>query len=90
MSFLKTLIRRLRWDPAAIEQLHRIRLVIIPIVNPGGMADNSRTNPNGVDLMRNAPVEALQRTPFLVGGQRISPKLPWYRADTFDTVYTTY
>ncbi|AHK15993.1 zinc carboxypeptidase [Thalassolituus oleivorans R6-15] len=81
LSFLKTLIRRLRWDPAAIEQLHRIRLVIIPIVNPGGMADNSRTNPNGVDLMRNAPVEALQRTPFLVGGQRISPKLPWYRGE---------
>jgi len=32
-----------------------------------------------LDLMRNAPVEAQQRVPFLIGGQRISAGLPWYR-----------
>jgi hypothetical protein len=29
--------------------------------------------------MRNAPVEAQDRVPFLVGGQRFSAGLPWYR-----------
>ena len=79
LSFLKTLIRRLHWDPAVQEMLENLHLLIVPIVNPGGMADNSRCNPNGVDLMRNAPVEAEGRTPWLVGGHRISRHLPWYR-----------
>jgi hypothetical protein len=39
----------------------------------------TRANPNGVDLMRNAPVEALDRVPFLMGGQRLGAGLPWYR-----------
>ena len=59
LSFLRTLLRRLDWDPTAMEMLAQIRLVVIPIVNPGGMWNNSRANPNGVDLMRNAPVDAL-------------------------------
>ena len=79
LSFLRTLLRRLDWDPVAHEQLAQIRLVIIPIVNPGGMWRNTRANPNGVDLMRNAPVDALHKTPFLIGGQRISKHLPWFR-----------
>lgn len=79
LSFLRTLLRRLDWDPTAMEMLAQIRLVVIPIVNPGGMWNNSRANPNGVDLMRNAPVDAIGSTPFLVGGQRISRHLPWYR-----------
>lgn len=79
LSFLRTFLRRLEWDPVAHEQLAQIRLIIIPIVNPGGMLKNTRANPNGVDLMRNAPVDAEQNTPFLVGGQRISRMIPWYR-----------
>ncbi|MEK9765808.1 MAG: M14 family zinc carboxypeptidase, partial [Thalassolituus sp.] len=51
LSFLKSLIRRLHWDPVVREQLENIRLLVIPIVNPGGMAENCRCNPNGVDLM---------------------------------------
>ena len=39
----------------------------------------TRANPNGVDLMRNAPVEARDRVPFLMGGQRLSAGLPWFR-----------
>ena len=39
-----------------------------------------RSNPNDVDLMRNAPVESEGLSPwFIMGGQRISPKLPWFR-----------
>jgi len=78
LSFLRTLLRRLRWDPVPHEQLSQIRLVIMPIVNPGGMWRNTRANPNGVDLMRNAPVDAEHAT-LMVGGQRLSPHLPWYR-----------
>jgi hypothetical protein len=29
--------------------------------------------------MRNAPLDSLERVPFLLGGQRYSPRLPWYR-----------
>jgi len=53
--------------------------VFMPLVNPGGMLRGTRANPNGVDLMRNGPVESAERVPWLVGGQRISPNLPWYR-----------
>jgi hypothetical protein len=51
----------------------------MPIVNPGGMWAATRANPRGIDLMRNAPVDAKDRVPFLVGGQRLSSGLPWYR-----------
>jgi hypothetical protein len=39
----------------------------------------TRANPRGVDLMRNGPVDALGSVPFLIGGQRWSANLPWYR-----------
>jgi hypothetical protein len=51
----------------------------MPIVNPGGMWSATRANPRGVDLMRNAPVDALEKVPYLMGGQRLSAGLPWYR-----------
>ena len=50
----------------------------MPIVNPGGMLAHKRANPNGVDLMRNAPQRAESRAPFRAGGQTLSPLLPWY------------
>jgi hypothetical protein len=56
-----------------------MRLVFMPLVNPGGMLRGTRANPAGVDLMRNSPVDAADPVPILVGGQRISPGLPWYR-----------
>jgi hypothetical protein len=79
LAFLRTLIKRLAWDPSIHEQLQHVRLVIYPIVNPVGMWGNQRCNGNGVDLMRNAPVEADQKPAFMVGGHRISRHLPWYR-----------
>ncbi len=81
LSFLKSLIRRLHWDNLLQDQLDHLRLLIVPMVNPGGMRDNTRCNPNGVDLMRNAPVEAEGKTPWLVGGQRLSRSLPWFRGE---------
>lgn len=79
VAWLAHLVRRLDWDAVLHEQLAQVRLVFMPLVNPGGLALGTRANPNGVDLMRNAPVEARERVPPLVGGQRVSATLPWYR-----------
>jgi hypothetical protein len=79
MAYLRNLVRRLRWDDVLRHKLESLHLVFMPIVNPGGLWRGTRANPNGVDLMRNAPLDAIDRPPFLVGGQRISSALPWYR-----------
>ncbi len=79
IAFLQSLVMRLQWDSTLHKQLESVRLVFMPIVNPGGMAQNTRCNPQGVDLMRNAPVQASERVPFMLGGQRISAALPWFR-----------
>jgi hypothetical protein len=79
IAYLRSLVMRLRWDDTLHRQLERVRLVFMPLVNPGGLWLGTRANPNGVDLMRNAPVESSERVPYLIGGQRISASLPWYR-----------
>jgi hypothetical protein len=79
LAFMRSIIIRLRWDRLLQQQLESIRLVFMPIVNPGGMWMGTRCNPRGVDLMRNAPVESSERVAWLVGGQRYSARLPWYR-----------
>ena len=78
-AFLEHLVARLAWDASLHHLLDRVRLLFMPIVNPAGMARDTRANARGVDLMRNAPVEALDPVPFLLAGQRIGPWLPWYR-----------
>jgi hypothetical protein len=79
IAFLQSLVMRLHWDSTLHKQLESVRLVFMPVVNPGGMQLGTRANPRGVDLMRNAPVQAHEPVPFLVGGQRLSARLPWYR-----------
>jgi len=79
IAFLHSLVMRLQWDTTLHHQLESMRLVFMPIVNPGGMWMGTRANPHGVDLMRNAPIDATDKVPRLVGGQRISSGLPWYR-----------
>ena len=81
IAYLRSLVMRLRWDETLHRQLESMRLVFVPLVNPGGLCRGTRANPNGVDLMRNAPVDARERVPYLVGGQRISAALPWYRGN---------
>ncbi len=76
IAFLHSLVMRLPWDSTLHQQLESVRLVFMPLINPGGMALGTRANPNGVDLMRNAPIDALDPVPFLVGGQRLSAGLP--------------
>lgn len=79
IAYLQSLVMRLQWDSSLHRQLETMRLVFMPIVNPGGMLLGTRANPQGVDLMRNAPVDANEPVPFMVGGQRWSARLPWYR-----------
>lgn len=81
-AYMGSLAGRLAWDESMRWLLERARLFIIPVLNPGGMALTKRANPNGVDLMRNAPTMpwGAQSHPIL-GGQRISPRLPWFRGN---------
>jgi hypothetical protein len=79
MAYLEHLVQRLRWDRLLHQQLEGLRMVFMPLVNPGGLWLGTRANPQGIDLMRNAPVQALEPVPWLIGGQRISATLPWYR-----------
>ena len=79
IAYLRSLVKRLHWDAVLHQQMKSVRLVFMPLVNPGGLWLGTRANPRGVDLMRNAPVEAREPVPFLIGGQRLSPSLPWYR-----------
>lgn len=78
LSYLETLVELLRWDDLTHEALQKVKIAFYPIVNPVGMFLLRRGNANRVDLMRNAPGEAPGAT-FLLGGQRFSPYLPWYR-----------
>ncbi|TGN41196.1 M14 family zinc carboxypeptidase [Marinobacter confluentis] len=78
LAWLDSLLQRLHWDQHLAELVNRVRLVFVPLLNPGGMLLNRRSNPGGVDLMRNAPLMAQSRSTWLLGGQRLSPRLPWY------------
>ena len=78
LHYMRALLFRLEWDELLHRQLEKIRLVFMPIVNPGGMWAQKRANPKGVDLMRNAPQRADSRVPFLAGGQTWTRRLPWY------------
>ncbi|WP_454766238.1 M14 family zinc carboxypeptidase [Cupriavidus campinensis] len=79
LDYMRSLLCRLQWDALLHRELETVRLVFMPIVNPGGMYAATRANPNGVDLMRNGPQNADAHVPFLAGGQRIGAWLPWYR-----------
>lgn len=79
LYFLRGLLHRIEWDKSLLHVLQHVRLVFMPLINPGGMWQSTRCNPQGVDLMRNAPIEAAGSVPFLLGGHRISRHLPWYR-----------
>lgn len=79
LAFLHTLIARKEWDIGLQALLSEVKVVFYPTANPAGLAKGTRCNPNGVDLMRNAPQDADSPVPPLVGGHRISSFLPWYR-----------
>lgn len=79
LALLNSVLNRLSWDLHLQQLLTRVRLAFVPVVNPVGLFLGSRGNGNRVDLMRNAPIEADGKVSFLVGGQRLSSHLPWFR-----------
>ncbi len=81
LSLLKSFAELLLWDETTQRALEKIRVVFFPLINPIGMMNKTRSNPHGVDLMRNAPIDAEGKTKFLLAGHRLSSKLPWYRGD---------
>lgn len=79
LSYLNYIIEQLQWDESLYDLFQRVRLVSMPIVNPVGFVHLKRSNGNGVDLMRNAPIDSDEKVLPLIGGHYISPKLMWYR-----------
>jgi hypothetical protein len=79
LSLLNSFHERMQWDKVLHEMLTKIQIIFIPLVNPVGYFETTRGNAAGVDLMRNAPIEAEDPVPFLLGGHRLSNKLHWYR-----------
>lgn len=80
LAYMQTVAALLDWDEEFNARLAKSRLVFMPIVNPVGVFRGTRCNGNGVDLMRNSPVESVGKT-RLYSGQRLSARLPWYRGD---------
>ncbi len=81
LSHLSTIASLLDWDKSLQQRLETSRLVFMPIVNPVGIVLRRRSNGQGVDLMRNAPLEA--EGPVspsrIYQGHYISSHLPWFR-----------
>lgn len=79
VALLNSLSQLVLWDKNTQDVLKQVRIFFIPVVNPWGIAHKRRSNAGGVDLMRNAPVDAIGKVTPLVGGHRYSSLLPWYR-----------
>lgn len=79
ITFLEGLLERLEWDQVMVDLLQRVRIHVLPLINPVGMYNNTRSNGQGIDLMRNAPIDSEEKTIWLGGGHRMTPLLPWYR-----------
>ena len=79
-SLLESYIHLLHWDDSIREVMSKLRMVFVPMVNPWGLYMGKRANAQGIDLMRNAPIEALSTSHIpLLSGHRLSSSLPWYR-----------
>lgn len=81
IAFLDNILERLQWDNHFQQLFNQVRVAFLPLVNPAGFLNNTRCNGQGIDLMRNAPSDAICSTTWLVGGHRISRHLPWYRGN---------
>jgi hypothetical protein len=81
LAYLKTFSALASWDTATQQLLDQMRVIFIPVINPVGVAQSTRSNGNGVDLMRNAPIDSPEPEGSwkIFRGHRISNQLPWYR-----------
>ncbi len=81
LNYLNSLAFRCSLHSFVRKKFESVRIVSIPMVNPVGVLFNKRGNGNGVDLMRDAPVDAIGKTLPLASGHRVSPKIWWYRGE---------
>lgn len=81
LVYLKSLLKRASWDKRLADTLDNLKILAVPVVNPWGVALKRRSNHNGVDLMRNSPIESQNPPYHLHAGQSFSDKLPWYRGN---------
>lgn len=79
LSYMRTLLEFLQWDDHFRSRLEHLRLLFMPLINPVGIVNHTRSNGNGVDLMRNSPQEAEEDSGPIYRGHRLTPYLPWYR-----------
>lgn len=79
LAWLSHLMAQSPWDNHQAHLLSRVRLVILPMINVTGLVKGTRATAAGIDLMRNAPVEAEGSYRWPLAGQRLSRHLPWYR-----------
>lgn len=79
LSFMQTVQELVRWDKAYLSRFESSRLVFMPIINPVGIVNRTRSNGNGVDLMRNSPLDGEEKESPIYSGHRITPRLPWFR-----------
>lgn len=79
LAHMRTILELVRWDKSFQNRLESTRLVFMPIVNPAGVVNRTRSNGNGVDLIRNSPLEGEGKPGPFYRGHRISNKLPYYR-----------
>ncbi|MBX3022738.1 MAG: DUF2817 domain-containing protein [Bdellovibrionales bacterium] len=79
LAYMHVLLETMRWDKSFHERLKRSRLVFMPLVNPVGIVHLTRSNGNGVDLIRNSPLDAEEPGGAFYRGHRMTSKLPYYR-----------
>jgi Zinc carboxypeptidase len=80
LAYMRVLCELLDWDDEFQARLEKSRLIFVPIINPVGVYLGTRANGNGVDLMRNSPVQGVGLK-HIYSGHRISRHLPWYRGN---------
>jgi hypothetical protein len=78
LHHLTHLIETSRWNAGVRSMINSARIIAIPALNPTGIFQGRRATAQGIDLMRNAPIQAEAAIPFL-GGHTLSPVLPYYR-----------
>jgi hypothetical protein len=79
LSYMRTILELMRWDKLFQRRLESTRLVFMPLVNPIGIVNRTRSNGNGVDLIRNSPLDAEDPGGPFFRGHRMTNALPYYR-----------
>jgi hypothetical protein len=79
LAWLEHTLSCLAWDSSLQDRLTKMRIVAIPLINVTGLRLGTRHTSTGVDLMRNAPIDAQMPYIWPLAGQKISRHLPWYR-----------